>query len=282
LDLVQALILGIVQGLTEFLPISSTAHLRIVPALAGWPDPGAAFTAVVQAGTLIAVVAYFRHDIARIARAWATGIARGRSTETLDARLGWMMILATVPIVACGLVFQDPIEHQLRSLYVVAGAMIGLAVVLAAAEALVRYRQRAGIVEKRLEDVTWADAVVTGLAQALSLVPGSSRSGVTITAALFQGLARDAAARFSFLLSLPAIFAAGLYQFVKARHDLFATSDDALALVVCTVASGIVGYLSIAFLLRYLRTRSTYVFIIYRLILGGMILFWLWRGTLEP
>jgi undecaprenyl-diphosphatase len=282
LDLAQALILGIVQGLTEFLPVSSTAHLRIVPALAGWPDPGAAFTAVVQIGTLVAVVAYFRSDIARIARAWTEGLVRRRPIETLEARLGWMMIIATVPIVVCGLVFQDQIEHQLRSLYVVAGAMIGLAVVLAVAEALVWRRWRNGIGPKQLENVTWTDAVVTGLAQCLSLVPGASRSGVTITACLFEGLARDAAARFSFLLSLPAIFAAGIYQLIKARGALLQTSDDATALAVCTLASGIVGYWSIAFLLRYLRTRSTMVFIVYRLIVGGLILFWLWRGTLQP
>jgi undecaprenyl-diphosphatase len=280
-SVLQALILGIVQGLTEFLPVSSTAHLRIVPALVGWPDPGAAFTAVVQVGTLLAVMAYFRHDIVRIARAWILGIVQRRPIENLEARLGWMMIVATVPIVICGLLFQDQIENELRSLYVVAGAMIGLAAVLAAAEALVRRRARQGIAQKQLDNVTWSDAVVTGLAQALALVPGSSRSGVTITASLFAGLARDAAARFSFLLSLPAIFAAGIYQLIKAREALFETSSDALALGVCTVASGVVGYWSIAFLLRYLRTHSTYVFIIYRLVVGGLILFWLWRGTLQ-
>ena len=282
MDLVQAVILGIVQGLTEFLPISSTAHLRIVPALLGWEDPGAAFTAVVQIGTLVAVVAYFRADIARIGRAWTSGIVRGRPIETLEARLGWMMILATVPIVVCGVAFQHQIENDLRSLYVIAGAMIGLAVVLAGAERLMQRRQRAGIPQKQLEDVTWNDALVTGLAQALALVPGSSRSGTTITAGLFRGLARDTAARFSFLLSLPAISAAGVYELVKARDVLLQTSNDAAALAVCTVVSGVVGYASIAFLLRYLKTHSTYVFIVYRLILGGLILIWLARGTLAP
>ena len=280
LDLLQAVILGIVQGLTEFLPISSTAHLRIVPALAGWPDPGAAFTAVIQIGTLAAVLAYFRDDIRRIARAWILGILRRRPIEELDARMGWMMILATVPIVVCGLLFQKQIEHELRSLYVIATALIALGLVLALAEALVRRRAREGIPQKRLEDVDWTDAVVTGLAQAVALVPGSSRSGVTITACLFRGLARDSAARFSFLLSLPAVLAAGLYQLVKARGELFSTADDATALVVSTVVSGIVGYLSIAFLLRYLKTHSTFVFIVYRLVLGGLILWWLSQGTL--
>lgn len=282
MDLLQALILGIVQGLTEFLPISSTAHLLIVPALLGWPDPGAAFTAVIQIGTLVAVLAYFRDDIARIAKAWMLGLLDRRPVATLEARLGWMMILATVPIVVCGLLFQDQIEHQLRSLYVMAGAMIGLAVILGLAEAALKRRQRRGIPLKQLEDVTWTDSIVTGVAQALALVPGSSRSGTTITACLFLGLARDTAARFSFLLSLPAILAAGIYQLLKARHELFSSSDDVLALAVSTVASGIVGYWSIAFLLRYLKTHSTYLFIIYRLVVGGLILVALQQGMLEP
>jgi undecaprenyl-diphosphatase len=281
-DLLQALILGIVQGLTEFLPISSTAHLRIVPALLGWPDPGAAFTAVIQIGTLAAVLAYFRADILQIAKAWFAGIRDRRPFATLESRLGWMMILATVPIVVCGLLFEDWIEHQFRSLYVVAGAMIGLALVLAAAEALLKRRQREGIPLKQLQDVTWTDSVVTGLAQAMALVPGSSRSGTTITACLFLGLARDTAARFSFLLSLPAIFAAGLYQLLKEHEALLSSGDKVLNLAVATVAAGIVGYWSIAFLLRYLKTHSTYLFIVYRLLAGGLILFALSRGLLQP
>jgi undecaprenyl-diphosphatase len=196
--------------------------------------------------------------------------------------MGWMMIIATVPIVVCGLAFKDAIENELRSLYVIAAAMIGLALVLAAAELLVRFRVRRGIAQKSMEDVTWRDAVVTGLAQALALVPGTSRSGVTITACLFQGLARDTAARFSFLLSLPAIFAAGVYELIKERHALLGSSHDVAALAVCTLASGVVGYASIAFLLRFLRTHTTGVFIAYRLILGGLILYWLYLGTLQP
>ncbi len=278
----QALILGIVQGLTEFLPISSTAHLRVVPALLGWPDPGAPFTAVIQIGTLVAVLAYFRDDIVRIAKAWTLGLVKRRPVATLEARLGWMMILATVPIVVCGLLFQDQIENQLRSLYVVAAAAIGLAIVLGIAEATLMHRQRQGVPLKQLEDVTWTDSIVTGLAQAVALVPGSSRSGTTITACLFLGLARDTAARFSFLLSLPAILAAGIYQLLKARDELFSSGDDVLALVVSTVVSGIVGYWSIAFLLRYLKTHTTYLFIVYRLVGGGLILIALQQGMLKP
>ena len=280
MDLTEALILGIVQGLTEFLPISSTAHLRIVPALAGWDDPGAAFSAVIQIGTLAAVLAYFRRDIARIAHAWFGSLAGRRAENHLDVRMGWMMIVATVPIVICGLLFKDTIETTLRSLYIVAGALIGLAIILAVAELYVRRQAARGVGQKQLDDVTWRDAIVTGLAQALALVPGSSRSGITITAGLFCGLSRETAARFSFLLSLPSVLAAGLYQLYKARESLLATSDDVLALVVATIASAIVGYLSIAFLLRYLKTHTTYVFIAYRLLLGGAVLYWLSTGAL--
>jgi undecaprenyl-diphosphatase len=276
----EAIILGIVQGLTEFLPISSSAHLRVVPELFGWADRGAAFTAVIQCGTLAAVLAYFREDIARIGQAWALGIVRRQPGHNLDARMGWMMIAGTVPIVVCGLVFKEQIETTLRSLYVVAGAMIGLALLLALAETQVKRRAQAGARQKQLDDITWSDALVTGLAQALALVPGSSRSGVTITAGLFEGMSRETAARFSFLLSLPAVFAAGMYQLYKQRAELLSTQEDAAALAVCTVVSAVVGYLSIAFLLSYLKSHSTYVFIAYRLIAGGLILFWLWNGTL--
>lgn len=276
----HALVLGIVQGLTEFLPVSSSAHLRIVPALLRWDDPGPAFSAVIQIGTLVAVLAYFRDDIGRIARAWGAGIANRQPLANLDARMGWMMIVGTIPIVVCGLAFKKQIDTDWRSLYVIAAAMIGLAAVLALAEAWVRWHARRGIPRKRLDGVTWRDGVATGLAQALALVPGSSRSGVTITAGLFCGLEREAAARFSFLLSLPSVFAAGVYELYKDRDVLVATRDDALALVVATVVSAVVGYLSIALLLRYLKSHTTWVFIAYRLALGGSILWWLYRGTL--
>lgn len=280
MDVFQALVLGIVQGLTEFLPISSSGHLRIVPALLGWEDPGAAFTAVIQIGTLAAVLAYFRQDIVRIGRAWTRSLAGGGTKGDLDARMGWMMIVGTVPIVVCGLAFKDQIETSLRSLYVVAAAMIGLALLLAAAEAWVRARQRRGIAQKQLDQITWGDTLLTGLAQALALVPGSSRSGVTITAGLFAGMSRETAARFSFLLSLPSVFAAGAYQLYKARGELLATGQDVAALLVATFASLVVGYLSIAFLLSYLKTHTTYIFVAYRLLLGGLICYWLSVGLL--
>ncbi len=280
MDLWQAVLLGIVQGLTEFLPVSSSAHLRIVPALVGWDDPGAAFTAVIQLGTLAAVLAYFRDDIWRIGRAWFGALVGRTPAGDLDARMGWMMIVATVPIVICGLLFKHEIETVLRSLYVVTTTMIALAVVLAIAEGVVRARRQRGIAQKDLHHVTWTDAIVVGAAQALALIPGASRSGVTITGGLFCGLSRDTAARFAFLLSLPSVLAAGLYEMYDAREALLETQQNVLALCASSIVAAIVGYASIAFLLRYLKTHTTYVFIAYRLLLGGSLLWWLAGGTL--
>jgi undecaprenyl-diphosphatase len=278
----QAIVLGVVQGLTEFLPISSSAHLRIVPALFGWEDPGPAFTAVIQLGTLAAVLAYFRQDIVRIGRAWTWGIRRGRPLADFDARMGWMMIAATVPIVVCGLAFKRRIETELRSLYVIATALVVLAVLLAAAEAYAAWRARRVHRQKELSDITWGDALGVGLAQALALVPGSSRSGVTIMAGLFAGMTRETAARFSFLLSLPSVFAAGIYQLHSAREHLLGSADSVAELVVATLVSLVVGYASIAFLLGYLKRHGTYVFIAYRLLLGGLLFYWLAQGALQP
>jgi undecaprenyl-diphosphatase len=282
LDLLEAVVLGIVQGLTEFLPISSSAHLRIVPAILGWSDPGAAFTAVIQIGTLVAVLAYFRRDMVRIGSAWTKGILRGRPLDDLDSRMGWMMIAGTLPIVVCGLLFKDSIETTLRSLYVVAGALIVLALLLAAAEMHLKRQAKAGKHLKQLDEITWPEAIVIGLAQALALVPGSSRSGVTITAGLFAGLSRDTAARFSFLLSLPSVLAAGVYQLYSEREALLGSQDDVVALAVATLAALISGYASIAFLLYYLKTHTTYVFVGYRIALGVLILYWLSTGRLAP
>ena len=282
MDLFEALILGIVQGLTEFLPISSSGHLRIVPALLGWSDPGAAFTAVIQIGTLAAVLAYFRDDIRRIGRAWLRSLRRRESQADLDARMGWMMIAATVPIVVCGVVFKQQIETSLRSLYVVAGALVGMAALLAVAEVVLQIRVRRGLRLKQLDEITWPDALAVGLAQTLALLPGSSRSGVTIGAGLFAGMSRETAARFSFLLSLPSVFAAGIYQLYKARGELLGTQQDIAALAIATLASLVVGYASIAFLLSYLKTHTTGIFIVYRLLLGGLILYWLAVGVLVP
>jgi undecaprenyl-diphosphatase len=278
----EALLLGIVQGLTEFLPISSTAHIRIVPALLGAGDPGAGFTAVIQVGTLVAVLAYFWQDIVRLTAATLQGLATGKPLATPEARLAWMIVVGTIPIVICGVLFKDWIKGPLRSLYVMSTALIVLALVLTAAEGVVEWRKRTGRPLYEVEQLGWGTALFIGLAQAVALVPGSSRSGVTITAGLFAGLSRAAAARFSFLLSLPSVFAAGVYELYKERHELLASQAEVLNLIVATVAAGIVGYASIAFLLRFLRTRTMYVFVLYRLALGGLLLVLLWKGTVQP
>jgi len=278
----QAIVLGLIQGLTEFLPISSTAHLRVVPALAGWPDPGAAFTAVIQVGTLVAVLLYFRGDIVRLAWAVVGDLRARRFGTTPDARMAWMIAAGTVPIVACGLLFKKQIKEDFRSLYVVCAAAIGLAVLLALAEWLYHLRAKRGQPGRELERVGWGDALLVGLFQAVALVPGASRSGVTITGGLFAGLSRATAARFSFLLSLPSVFAAGVYELLEERKTLLASRDDALNLLAASVVAGVVGYASIAFLLGYLKTHSTAVFIVYRLVMGVVILVLLWRGVLTP
>lgn len=272
MSILEAILLAVVQGLTEFLPISSTAHLRIVPALFGWNDPGAAFSAVIQIGTLAAVLAYFWRDVVRIAAAMLADLRRGKLATTHDALLGWMIAVGTIPIIVCGLVFKDAIETTLRSLYVVCAALVVVAVLLAIAELAVRRRLAAGITGREVSELTWFDAIVVGIAQAAALVPGTSRSGATILGGLSTGLSREAAARFSFLLSIPSIFAAGVYQLISARSELLASQSQIVNLITAVVVSAIVGYAAIHWLLGYLRTHSTFVFIVYRILLAVFVL----------
>ncbi|MCX6138545.1 MAG: undecaprenyl-diphosphatase UppP [Ignavibacteriales bacterium] len=280
MTLFQAIVYGIIQGLTEFLPISSTAHLRIIPALAGWSDPGAAFTAVIQFGTLVAVFIYFAKDIIAILRGVIDGIIKRNLLHSPEAVMGWMIAAGTVPIVVLGLLFKKDIETTLRSLYVIAASMIGLALVLLLAELLEKRRITQGVQLKSMDKVTWRDALVIGCSQAVALIPGSSRSGVTITGGLFVGLTRETAARFSFLLSLPSVLAAGIFELIKQRHELLSADVGLLNLAAATIVSGIVGYLAIEFLLGYLKKHTTYLFIFYRLIVGAALLFFLLRGTI--
>src|ERR1700754_1782742 len=223
----EAIVLGVVQGLTEFLPISSTAHLKIVPVLFGWGDPGAAFSAVIQTGTLVAVVAYFWKDIVEIARATIGGMLRKTPDNSADAKLGWMIVVGSVPIVVCGLLLKKHIETTLRSLYVISASLIVVALALELAEFLMRRRQQLGVAQKEMRDLSWPDAITIGCAQALALIPGMSRSGTTIAAGLFRNLGRSTAARFSFLLSLPAVFGAAVKELYDERHSLLANSHEA-------------------------------------------------------
>ena len=270
MDAVQAIVLGIVQGLTEFLPISSTAHLRIVPAFLGWEDPGAAFTAVVQLGTMAAVLLYFRADLWRIARTWTASLRRPELRSELDARMGWYIGLGTVPIAIFGLAFHNQIESGARDLYVIGTTLILLGLLLLYAERVARR-------ERGLEDIGRRDGIVIGFAQALALVPGVSRSGATITAGLFLGFDRESAARYSFLLSVPAVVLSGLFELRKIGE---AGAAGAGPTIVATLLAFVVGYASIAFLLRWLVRHSTAVFVAYRVVLGVLVLVLAGAGTI--
>ena len=282
MTLFEAAILGIVQGLTEFLPISSTAHLRIVPALAGWSDPGAAFTAIAQLGTLAAVLIYFRKDISSIIHGVVGGISTGKPLESTEAKMGWMIVAGTIPIVILGLLFKHQIETSLRSLYWISGALIGLALVLSLAEWKIKNRLTKGLPLKTIEKIGWKESLMIGLAQCVALIPGSSRSGVSITGGLFLNLSRETAARFSFLLSLPSVLAAALLELYKTWPVISATTENITNIIVATLVAGIVGYASIGFLLTYLKRHTTIIFIVYRLIAGAAILYLLATGKLQP
>lgn len=279
MDSLQALIIGIVQGLTEFLPVSSTAHVRIVPSLLGWEDPGAAVTAVTQLGTLAAVFIYFWNDWTGLLKAGVISVTgfSGRHSWTPDfthqVRLAWFIVLGTVPIGVCGLLFKDYIENEWRSLYIIGGALIALAVLLAVAETAARHL-------RTIRDMTFRDTQWVGLAQALALIPGVSRSGVTLTAGLFIGLTRESAARYSFLLSIPAITASGLLELKDLIENGFG-GIGLFNLVLATLAAGVVGYASIAFLIRWLQTRSTLIFIVYRIVIGAVIIGLAYAGIIR-
>jgi undecaprenyl-diphosphatase len=261
----EAIVLGIVQGLTEFLPISSTGHLRIVPAIVGWDDPGSAFTAVIQLGTTLAVLIYFRTDLWRILRAWVASFRGGLMRHSSDARLGWYIVLGTIPIGIFGLAFKHDIEHGARDLYLIGTVLIVFGLVMLAAE-------RVATRSRSLQEMRPSDGVFVGLAQALALVPGVSRSGATISAGLFRGLTREAAARYSFLLSTPAIVLAALLELKGivdgSEHTGASTSD----LLVSTFFAFVVGYWSIAFLLRFVTRHGLVWFVVYRVLLGSLVL----------
>jgi undecaprenyl-diphosphatase len=261
MNALQAIVLGVVQGLTEFLPISSSGHLRIVPAFFGWDDPGAAFTAVIQLGTMAAVLLYFRADLWRIAVAWLRSLRDPDVRSDLDARMGWYIILGTIPIAVLGLAFKDPIETKFRNLELIGTTLIVFGLVMLAAEA-------AGRRDRPLREITRRDGFLIGCAQALALVPGVSRSGATISAGLFLDFDRAAAARYSFLLSVPAVVLSGLFELRHAGEGNLPIG----ATVIATLLAFVTGYASIAFLLRYLAHHSIAVFVGYRVVLGAFVI----------
>lgn len=274
MSIIEAIVLGLVQGLTEFIPVSSTAHLEIVPVLLGWGDPGAAASAVIQFGTWFAALIYFARDIIRLIGGFLRGLASRRPLADADSREAWLVIIGTVPIVILGLALKKYIESTFRGLWVVTAMVIVVAILMLLAEL---YARRAQL--KTFDEMNVGDAVAIGLGQCLALIPGSSRSGSTIMAALFRRIDRPTAARYSFLLSLPAVGAAGFLELFKERHHL--ADVGWTPILVSIVVAFISGYASIWFLLRYLRTHTTQVFIWYRFALGAVMIALLLGGLIH-
>lgn len=281
----EAVVLGLVQGLTEFLPVSSSAHIRVVgPLLPHGADPGAAFTAIIQIGTELAVLLYFRHDIARIIKAWFAALA-GRNgadararlgAHSSDARLGWWVIVGSVPIVVLGLVFKDSIETALRNLWITASVLAAFAIVLWLAD-------RVGHKVRAIDQMTGRDAVLLGVAQAMALIPGVSRSGGTISMGLFLGYTREAAARISFLLAIPAVMGSGLFELVTEYDTLTAPGAPGLVnTAIAAVVAFAVGYGVIVWFLRLVSHRSYLPFVIYRVVAAGGIAALLTLGVIAP
>ncbi len=274
MSIIEAIVLGLVQGLTEFIPVSSTAHLEIVPTLMGWGDPGAAFSAVIQIGTLLAAIIYFFRDIVRLIVGFFRGLTTGKPLADTDSREAWLVIIGTVPIVILGLLLKKHIESTFRGLWIVSTMVIVVAVLMLIAE---MYAKRRNL--KDFDSMTVGDGVAIGLGQCLALIPGSSRSGSTIMTALFRGIDRPTAARYSFLLSIPAVGGAAVLELLKERHELAAIGWTQV--MVAIVVAFVSGYASIWFLIRYLRTHTTNVFIYYRFALGAVMIALLASGYLK-
>ena len=273
LDFLKAVFLGLLQGLTEFLPISSSAHLRIFPELFGWGDPGAAFTAVIQIGTELAVLIYFRKDIWRIGSAWVQSLYKPELRGRLDSRMGWYIIVGSLPIVILGILLKDIIEQDFRNLWIIGTTLIVLGIILGIAD-------RIGRSDRGIDKMSLKHSVLFGLAQAAALIPGVSRSGATISMGRFLGYDREAATRFAFLLAIPAVVGAGLFELpeIPGGDNIFGVWET----LVATVVSFLVGYAAIAWLLRYVSTRSYLPFVIYRILLGGFTLAMVATGVLAP
>jgi len=317
MNYLRGTVLGLVQGLTEFLPVSSSAHLRVTAALAGWEDPGAAFTAVTQIGTEAAVLIYFRRDIARILRAWAASVVRRDARADPDARTGWLVLLGTIPIGVLGLTLQDAVEGPFRDLRLIAATLITLGLILGGAD---WYATRGRPVgrhavprpRKNLTDLSVRDGLIYGLAQSAALIPGVSRSGATISGGLLLGYTRQAAARYSFLLAMPAVLASGLFELRSiggsgsAETESGTTADPAVVpgqageamaaggggggggaevawgpTLLATAVAFVTGYAAIAWFLRYISTRSFAPFVVYRVGLGLLLLALLAAGVVD-
>ena len=274
MNLIEAIVLGIVQGLTEFLPISSSAHQRIVPALLGWDDPGAAFTAVTQLGTEAAVLIFFRHEIWAIATTWLRSLRDPRLRSATDARLGWYLIVATIPIGVFGLLFEQQIENGARDLWLVGTVLIVFGLVLG-------YADRHGRHERELSELSTRDGILIGLAQSLALVPGVSRSGATMSAGLLLGLRRPVAAKFGFLRARPAVVASGVFQLEGILSGEEGGDEPFAYVAIATLIAFVVGYAAIAWFLRYLADHSVKLFVVYRVLLGTLVLVLVAAGAIS-
>ncbi|EFK98530.1 MULTISPECIES: undecaprenyl-diphosphate phosphatase [unclassified Streptomyces] len=279
----ESFILGLVQGLTEFLPISSSAHLRLSAAFAGWHDPGAAFTAITQIGTECAVILYFRKDIGRIIAAWFRSLTSREARADHDAKMGWLVIVGSIPIGVLGITLQDQIEGPFRDLRLIATTLVVMGLVLGFADFLAARdenggRHRAGGQRKTLDDLGVRDGLIYGCCQALALVPGVSRSGATISGGLLMGYTRAAAARYSFLLAIPAVLASGIFELKDAGEGHVSWGPTLFA----TVIAFVVGYAVIAWFMRYISHRSFLPFVIYRIALGLVLFGLVQSGALSP
>lgn len=280
----ESLILGLVQGLTEFLPVSSSAHLRLTAAFSGWEDPGAAFTAITQIGTEAAVLIYFRKDIARILSAWTRSLTNKELRRDPDARMGWLVIVGSLPIGILGLTLKDQIEGPFRDLRLTAVMLIGMGIVLGIADRLAARDEQGGRHRtpkqlKSLDNLTVKDGLIYGFCQALALIPGVSRSGATISGGLFMGYKREAAARYSFLLAIPAVLASGLFELKDATEGGHVTWGPT---IFATVVAFAVGYAVIAWFMKFITTKSFMPFVWYRIALGVVILVLVATGALSP
>ncbi|MEW2547661.1 undecaprenyl-diphosphate phosphatase [Streptomyces sp. NPDC047002] len=278
-----SVVLGLVQGLTEFLPVSSSAHLRLTAAFAGWHDPGAAFTAVTQIGTEAAVLIFFRKDIARIVSAWARSLADRSMQADHDARTGWLVIVGSLPIGVLGVTLKDQIEGPFRDLRLIAATLVVMGVVLGVADRLAARDERGGRhravrARKDLRDLGVRDGLVYGCCQALALVPGVSRSGATISGGLLMGYTRESAARYSFLLAMPAVLASGVYELKDAGGGHVAWGPTLLATLIAFAS----GYAVIAWFMRFISSRSFMPFVVYRIALGVALFFLVSTDTLSP
>ncbi|MET4662604.1 undecaprenyl-diphosphatase [Streptomyces sp. PvP037] len=280
----ESLILGLVQGLTEFLPVSSSAHLRLTAAFSGWEDPGAAFTAITQIGTEAAVLIYFRKDIGRILSAWTRSLTDKSMRSDPDARMGWLVIVGSIPIGVLGVTLKDQIEGPFRDLRLTAVMLIGMGIVLGVADRLAARaesggRHRVAKQRKELGDLTVRDGLIYGLCQAMALIPGVSRSGATISGGLFMGYRREAAARYSFLLAIPAVLASGAFELKDAADGGHVTWGPT---IFATVIAFVTGYAVIAWFMKFISTKSFMPFVWYRVALGIVILALVATGALSP